>query len=85
MASIVGRKVTVTSNNHGPIIAIATWFLMVAMTLAVIIRLAIKRFIRGSLSADDYTVSVSLVRLSRIPFFNFIFADLNFRFWASGR
>jgi hypothetical protein len=36
------RHATITDANHGPILSIATWFLMVAMILAVTLRLVIR-------------------------------------------
>ena len=58
--------VQVTDDNHGPILAICTWFMMTVMILAVIARVTIKATVRREIKIDDYSIMVALVRLGNM-------------------
>ena len=56
-----GGHATVTPDDHGPLVAIATWFLMVAMIMAVFIRVAIRFVITRAPGTEDATIFVAMV------------------------
>jgi hypothetical protein len=59
-------QVTITADNQGPLLAIATWFLMVTMILAVIFRVAIRLINTSAPGIEDTTISLALV-MNDIP------------------
>ena len=61
--AVIARQNPVTPDDHGPMVAIATWFLMVAMILAVLIRVAIRFIITHAPGTEDATISVALVTI----------------------
>ncbi|MCJ1373577.1 hypothetical protein MMC20_004805 [Loxospora ochrophaea] len=56
-----GGHATVTPDDHGPLVAIATWFLMVAMIMAVFIRVAIRFVITRAPGTEDATIFVAML------------------------
>jgi hypothetical protein len=61
MATVQSRRVMITDDNVGPILAIVTWFLMTMMILAVIILSTIQIVIRHSFSKEDYWIGGAMV------------------------
>ena len=61
MATNQGNHIMVTDDDHGPILAIATWFLMTVMILAVFARVTIKLAIRHAVGFEDYLITAALV------------------------
>lgn len=61
MATNTTDRVVVTADDKGPIIAIAVWFPMVVMIMAVILRVTIKLRIRRAMGSEDYTITAALV------------------------
>lgn len=55
-----------TSNNHGPVVNVITWFLLVASVLCVITRFVTKLAISRRLASDDVLILVALVSESLI-------------------
>ena len=55
------RNATVTPDDHGPLVAIATWFLMVAMILSVLIRVAVRFIITRHSGREDALTVVAMV------------------------
>lgn len=55
------NQVKVTPDDVGPVIAIATWFVMIMMILSVLFRVVIKLYVRRRLYLDDYMVCGALV------------------------
>lgn len=47
--------------NHGPVVAVVTWFLTVASVLWVIIRVGTKLALSRKLATDDYLIIIALV------------------------
>ena len=47
--------------NHGPVVAVVTWFLTVASVLWVIIRVGTKLALSRKLANDDYLIIIALV------------------------
>lgn len=63
MAATGNRNAVVTPDDHGPVVAIATWFLMVSMILAVLIRVAIRLIITRAPGREDTTIVAAMVLL----------------------
>jgi hypothetical protein len=68
MSSVVAflggqRHAVVTDDDHGPILQIAMWFLMVAMILMTLLRLAIRFAAARDLGLDDAICVLAMVRL----------------------
>jgi len=59
MALVERRQPVVTPDDHGPLVAVATWFLMVALVLSVMIRVAIRFFITRALGKEDATCVIA--------------------------
>ena len=55
------RFARVTDDDHGALIAIAAWFLMVAMILSVIVRLMVRIIITRAPGLEDATVFGAMV------------------------
>jgi hypothetical protein len=60
------RHALVTDNNHGPVLSIATWFLMVVMILAVILRVAI-RMTTAHVNGKDDAICIAAMVSTREP------------------
>ena len=58
----------VTSDNYSPLIVIIAWFLMVAMIVSVLVRLAIRKILTRALGSDDVTVVGAMVGHTFAPF-----------------
>lgn len=67
MAGTGNRYAVVTPDDHGPVVAIATWFLMVSMILSVLIRVAIRLVITRAPGREDITIVGAMV----LPFTSF--------------
>ena len=61
MATSQTNHVLVTDDDHGPILAVVTWFLMTVMILAVLARVTIKLVIRRAVGVEDYLIVAALV------------------------
>lgn len=61
MAGTGNRVAVVTADDHGPLVALATWFLMVSMILAVLIRVAIRLVITRAPGREDATIVGAMV------------------------
>lgn len=61
MAVKGNRNAVVTADNHGPLVAIATWFLMVSLIMAVLIRVAIRLGITRAPGREDATIVGAMV------------------------
>lgn len=59
----MAAQVRVTADDHGPILAIVTWFMMVVLIVAVLMRLAIRIAKTRSLASDDWVIAVAMVRI----------------------
>lgn len=51
-----------TPENHGPIINVVTWFLLVAAVLWVVTRIGTKFAVSRGVAIDDILILISLVR-----------------------
>ena len=47
--------------NHGPVVAVMTWFLTVASVLWVVVRVGTKLALSRKLAPDDYLIFTALV------------------------
>jgi hypothetical protein len=74
--------VLVTHDNHGPILAICTWFMMTVMVLAVIARVTIKVLVRRQLRVEDFSVMAALVSLQRCNLLLGLFTDIGSAIWG---
>jgi hypothetical protein len=64
--------VLVTGDDQGPILAIATWFAMTVMALAVAARVTIQITVRRKLRIEDFSVMAALVRLyNDVPYYQY--------------
>lgn len=61
------RHAVVTNDDHGPILQIAIWFLMVAMILMTLLRLAIRFAASRDLGLDDAICVLAMVSLEETP------------------
>ena len=61
------RNAVVTADNHGPVLEIIVWFLMVVMICAALLKLAVRSIARG-LGLDDLLVSVGLVGFTPVRY-----------------
>jgi hypothetical protein len=52
-------------NNHGPLVNVLTWFLIIVSFLTVSTRIATKWLVSKKVNIDDAMISVSLVRLQK--------------------
>ncbi len=59
-----GRDAQITADDHGPIIDIVAWFLMVTMILAVMFRLMIRLILTRSHGVEDGIICAALVQLT---------------------
>lgn len=57
---------TTTVGDRGPEIGVATLFLMVTFVLAIIIRLVIRKIIKGSWQMDDFTIIAAMVYIPSV-------------------
>jgi hypothetical protein len=73
--------VLITHDDQGPILAIATWFLLTVMFLAVAARMTIKIAVRRQLKIEDYSVMAALVRLKAMHVILALFADIRTVIW----
>ena len=55
----------VTSDDQGTVVSVVTWFLLVATTLMVIVRVATKLAVARKISGDDYMIFAALVSILR--------------------
>ena len=55
------RNGRITADDHGPVVDIVAWFLMVTMILAVFVRLITRTTLTHSLGAEDGMICGSLV------------------------
>jgi hypothetical protein len=62
------QHVLVTDDDQGPVLAIATWFMMTVMALAVVARVTIKVAVRRELRMEDFSVMAALVGLMMMHF-----------------
>jgi len=53
-----------TSNNHGPLVSVVTWFLAITTFLAVLARVATRYAVIRQVRRDDVFIVVALVRAS---------------------
>jgi hypothetical protein len=74
--------VLVTDDNHGPILAICTWFMVTVMVLAVIARVTIKVAVRRELKVEDFSVMAALVSLQRCTSPSGLFTDIGSAIWS---
>ena len=56
----------ITSDNHGPIVSIITWVLLVPLVLSVTTKAAIKYKACHALNTDDSVLLVAMVILANI-------------------
>ena len=61
MPSAGSRDGQVTPNDHGPMVNISAWFLIVTMILAVIVRVMIRTILMRSPGVEDGMIGVALV------------------------
>ena len=59
------RHAVVTDNDHGPILQIAMWFLMVTMILITLLRLAIRYADTRRLGLDDAVFVLAMVNFEQ--------------------
>ena len=52
-----------SSRNHGPLISVLTWFLIITSFLAVLARIATRFVVVRQLRLDDASILFALVRL----------------------
>ena len=52
----------ITPTNHGPVVNIIQWIFMIVMTLATLIKVADRWQRMRYLMADDYLLSIAMVR-----------------------
>jgi hypothetical protein len=74
--------VLVTDDNHGPLLAICTWFMMTVMVLAVIARVTIKVAVRRELKIEDFSVMAALVSLQQCTLLPGLFTDRGSAIWG---
>lgn len=60
------RDGQITADDHGPVVDIVAWFLMVTMILAVTVRLITRTTLTHSPGAEDGIICGSLVRQSTL-------------------
>jgi hypothetical protein len=56
------RHAVVTADDHGPVLEIAMWFLLVTVILTTLLRLAIKYSDTRRLNCDDFVFILAAVR-----------------------
>jgi hypothetical protein len=56
-----GPSVVVTPDDHGPEIAVATWFPIVIVVVSILIRLAIRMWVKRSWGLDDFLILIAMV------------------------
>jgi hypothetical protein len=76
------NHVLITDDDQGPILAIATWFLLTVMVLAVIARVTIKIAVRRQLKIEDFSIMAALVRLKKRYFTLVLFTDIRTVIWS---
>ena len=59
------RQAVVTDDDHGPILQIVMWFMMVAMILIAMLKLAVRFALVRDLGADDAFIVLAMVSLKR--------------------
>lgn len=74
--------VLITDDDQGPILAIATWFLLTVMVLAVAARVTIKIVVRRQLKIEDFSVTAALVRLKTMHITQVLFTDIRTVIWS---
>jgi hypothetical protein len=81
MANQTTDHILITDDDQGPILAIATWFLVTVMALAVAARVTIKIVVRRQLKIEDFSVMVALVRLKQCTLYLYLFTDIRTVIW----
>ena len=59
----MAEQVRVTADDHGPILAIVTWLMMVVLIVAVLMRLTIRIAKTRSLASDDWVIAAAMVQV----------------------
>lgn len=57
------RNAAVTPDDHGAILQISAWFLMVLMILSILVRLTIRVIVTKNRGIDDVIALISMVRV----------------------
>ena len=60
--SFTKRKSFDSPTNHGPVVAVVTWFMAVASVLWVLSRVGTKLAISRKIALEDYLIFIALVR-----------------------
>ena len=59
--ALIPGPLWVTDQNHGPVVSIITWFLIITSFLSVAARVATRLAVVKKIFADDITIMVALV------------------------
>ena len=58
---LLASRTTITPDNHGPIVSIITWILLISMVLSVCAKVALKLLVSRMFNRDDGAITIAMV------------------------